>query len=153
MSINGLTFLLLVVVVATVALVVRHLRAQPPSDEQLREWLSFITKSNGKPSFARLNVAEYDAIKLLFHPGLKAEFEEKLTRLENEFSTRAIETALVIRRQAKGLPMSAADDLILIREGLRKQSSGQPNEGVMEFTPGRFTKDEPTTEDRSENEI
>lgn len=138
---NSLAVLVVALVAAAIALFIQRQRAKAPTDEQLREWLSFITKANGKPASARLNAHEYDAIRLLFHPSLRAEYEEKLTRLDNEFSARAIETALVIRRQAKGLPMSDADDRILIREGLRRQSTGQPDNGELEFTPGRFRKD------------
>lgn len=151
MKIDGLEILILVIVVVGLAVWIDRKRTRAVSDEKLREWLSFITKANGRPSSARLESGDYDAIRLLFHPSLKAEYEEKLTRLDNEFSARAIETALVIRRQAKGLPMSEADDRILIREGLRKQAASQSaDSGVMEFTPGRKF-DDPNTEDRSEN--
>ncbi len=155
MSFDGLPLLILAVAAAGIAAWVdyRKRKAKTATDEQLREWFAFITKSNGKPSLARLADADYESIRRLFHPGLKAEFEERMTRLENEYSARAIETALVIRRQAKGLPMSDTDDRILIREGLRKQTASQPSDsGVMEFTPGRKF-DDPTTEDRTENEI
>ncbi len=139
--INNLAILIVAIVAAGIALFIHRQRTKAPTDEQLREWLSFITKANGKPSSARLEAHEYDAIRGLFHPGLRAEYEEKLTRLDNYFSARAIETAMVIRRQAKGLPMSDADDRILIREGLRRQSAGQPDNGEMEFTPGKFRKE------------
>lgn len=144
---NSAALLILAIVGMAAAFWFHRSRTQAVSDEQLREWFSFITKPNGRPSPMRLNPYEYDAIRLLFHPALKAEFEEKLTRLENEFSARAIETALVIRRQAKGLPMSEADDRILIREGLRKQTT---EVNVLEFTPGRKF-DDPNTEYRNEN--
>lgn len=151
MNADGLTFLVLAAAAVGLAVWFHRKRTQSVSDEQLREWLSFITKSNGRPASARLNAYDYDSIRLLFHPSLRAEYEEKLTRLDNEFSARAIETALVIRRQAKGLPMSDADDRVLIREGLRRQSAGQSDRGELEFTPGKFRKDnEPTTEDQSE---
>jgi hypothetical protein len=153
MTMNSLAVLVVALVVAAIALFIQRQRAKAPTDEQLREWLSFITKANGKPSSARLAPDDYDAIKLLFHPALKAEYEEKLTRLDNDFSARAIETALVIRRQAKVLPMSDADDRILIREGLRRQSTGQPDNGELEFTPGKFTKEKETDDPIEETKV
>ena len=86
MSFDGLAILVLVAALVGLAFWFHRKRTQSVSDEQLREWLSFITKPNGKPSSARLNGYDYDAIKLLFHPSLRAEYEEKQTRLDNEFS-------------------------------------------------------------------
>jgi hypothetical protein len=136
---DGLGLLLLVVGGVSVAAWLAYKRNRKIGDEQLREWLSFITKSNGRPSSARLGADDYDAIKLLFHPALKAEYEEKQTRLDNEFSARAIEATLVFRRQAAGLPLSEIDDAIMIREGLRKSNSLQ--------------RDNEPTQDRNENEV
>lgn len=124
MDFNGLVFLILALICAAVAGLYHQRRSRPISDEQLREWLSFIRKPNGRSSSERLLSHEYDYIRPLFHPALKAEFEEKLTRLTNEYSARAIETTLVFRRQANGLPLASHDDAILIREGLRKEKNG-----------------------------
>ncbi len=148
MSINGLLFLVVAIVVAAIAVAVHYLRGRPVSDEQLREWLSFVRKPSGKPSTERLLSHEYDAIRLLFHPALRAEFEEKQTRLDNDFSARAIETALVIRRQAKGLPMSEADDRVLIREGLR--SDGRDKKKTVDPIGG--SENDLAENDRNEDE-
>lgn len=119
MNFDGLAFLILAIVGAGFAVWYHRNRSRPVGDEQLREWLSFVRKPSGRASSERLLSHEYDAIRPLFHPALKAEFEEKLTKLNNEFSARAIETTLVFRRQAAGIPLSRYDDEILIREGLR----------------------------------
>lgn len=141
MDVNGLVFLILALVGAVFAALYHQRRSRPISDEQLREWLSFIRKPTGRPSSERLQGSEYDQIRPLFHPALKAEFEEKLTKLTNEFSARAIESTLVFRRQAAELPLSQYDDQILIREGLRtekgvKHEISEDNRSEDEALPG-----------------
>ena len=51
---DGLGLLFLAVGGASVAAWFAYKRNRKIGDEQLREWLSFITKSNGRPSSARL---------------------------------------------------------------------------------------------------
>jgi hypothetical protein len=153
MTMNSLAVLVVALVVAAIAIFIQRQQAKAPTDEQLREWLSFITKANGRPSSARLNAHEYDAIRLLFHPALKAEYEEKQTRLDNEFSARAIESTLVFRRQAEGQPLSTADQEILRREGLIKDSLPKSSGEPLEFTPGKFRKEKETDDPIEETKI
>jgi len=150
---NSLAILFVAIVAAGIALFIQRQRAKTPTDEQLREWLSFITKANGRPSSARLSAHEYDAIRLLFHPALKAEYEEKQTRLDNEFSARAIESTLVFRRQAEGQPLSTTDQEILRREGLIKDSLPKSSGEPLEFTPGKFRKEKETDDPIEETKI
>ncbi len=120
----------LLVVGLTVAYVIdRHRRPKRPSDEQLREWLAYLTKQVAgsskafrKATTARLSETEYEDIRRLFHPKLSAEWEERFGKLQNEFAIRAIEAEQVIRLQAEGRPLSSHDQEIRFREGLQQRT-------------------------------
>ena len=144
MIINGLALFLVVAVVSTVAYFFDKHRTKRPDDAQLADWKEFLIKGNldspdKKPrvTTSELPALAYDAIEKLWNPKLQREFNERKLRLLNEICARAIQLEEASRRMTAGKPLSAYDDAILIREGLRNGES----------------KSEPTTEDRAENEI
>ena len=142
--INGGLIFLVVVIVAALAYLADKYRAKRPDDAQLADWKEFLIKGNldspdkkPKVTTSELPTMAYDAIEKMWNPKLQREFNERKLGLLNEICARAIQIEEASRRMTAGKPLSAYDDAILIREGLRNGES----------------KSEPTTEDRTENEI
>jgi hypothetical protein len=144
MSIDGLTFLIVAILAIAGVLFFKYRQNRRPTDAELADWKEFLIKGNlDRPekrplvTTSELPATAYDAIESLRNPKLIREFNERLLSLRNEFAARTIQIEEASRRMAVGKPLSSYDDAILIREGLRNGES----------------KNEPTTQDRNENEI
>lgn len=141
---NGIILALLAIAGVGIALWIEWRRRQLPDDARLDEWLGFLIKNeNDDPSrmpritSAELPVAAYEQIKGFCNPKLKAEYTERLLKLENEIAARSIQIEKVARRMAKGQPLSKYDDKILIREKLRGEGERETRDELLEFTPGK----------------
>lgn len=113
------------------------------SDEQLREWLAFLVKTTAtggkRVTTARLPEDAYDKVAIMRTPKQRAEWQEAVERLENEFAVRTLETQFVIRKQAASEPLTEADDIVRRREGLAGYTGEPPTR--------RRTKPDPEPED------
>lgn len=110
------------------------------SDEQLREWLAFLVKTTAtggkRITTARLPEEAYDKIALARTPKQRAEWQEAVERMENEFAVRTIETQIVIRKQAASEPLTEADDFVRRREGLAGYTGEPPARRRTKPEPG-----------------
>lgn len=116
---------------AGLVILIQRQRIRRIPGERLGVWLSFLlrpapagnVKAFRKVTTARLSETEYDQIRhALYTPPLLAEWDERETRLRNEFAIRAIRLEQVFRRQAAALPLSSEELELLAREGLRNET-------------------------------
>lgn len=110
------------------------------SDELLREWLTFLVKttSSGKriTTTARLPEEAYDRIAIMRTPRQRAEWQEAVERLENEFAVRTLQTQFVIRKQIASEPLTQADDIVRRQEGLAGYTGEPPIHSRAKPDPG-----------------
>ena len=158
--VNGIALLILVGFGLAFGFWAYRSQTKRETDAQLSEWLGFLVKDKeAEPGkIPRVTTAElapdvYEAVKKFINPKLKAEYNERRLKLENEIAARAIQIELAARRMAEGKPLSTYEDAILIREKLRSGEARTANDGTeLEFIPGRFSNHEETN-DRTEDEI
>ena len=159
MIVNSIALFVLVAFALALGFWAYRNQTKRETDAQLSEWLGFLVKDKeAEPGkIPRVTTAElapdvYDAVKLFINPKLKAEYNERRLKLENEIAARAIQIELAARRMAEGKPLSTYEDAILIREKLRSGEARISDSVELEFIPGRFTNSEEDN-DQSENEI
>lgn len=157
--VNGIALLILVGFALAFGFWAYRSQTKRESDAQLSEWLGFLVKDKeAEPGkIPRVTTAElsqdvYDAVKKFINPKLKAEYNERRLKLENEIAARAIQIELAARRMAEGKPLSTYEDAILIREKLRSGEARTSDSTELEFIPGRFSNHEEPN-DRTEDEI
>ena len=137
MLINGIAlFIALGVVGLVIYWLIEGQRAKRPTDADLAEWLGFLVKDKDERperipriTMAELKTTVYDAVEKFMNPKLEAEFKEKTLKLRNEIAARAIQVELYARKLASGKTMTAQDEAVMIREGLkvdptRKEANG-----------------------------
>ncbi len=134
MLINIIALLLAVGVAALVIFWLYQAKDKRVDDDTLAQWLGFLVKDKEdepermpKTTMAELTPSVYESVEKFINPKLEAEYKEKLLKLKNEMASRAIQVERVSRRMAEGKPLSDADDKILIREGLRTDSTNGRN--------------------------
>lgn len=159
MIVNSLALFIIVGFVLALGFWAYRNQTKRETDAQLSEWLGFLVKDKeAEPGkIPRVTTAElapdvYDAVKKFINPKLKAEYNERRLKLENEIAARAIQIELAARRMAECKPLSTYEDAILIREKLRSGEARTTNDGFeMVFIPNGSSTEEDN--DRSENEI
>lgn len=161
MTVNAVALLILIGAVLAVGFWAYRNQTKRETDAQLSEWLGFLVKDKEaepskipKVTTAELSPDVYDAVKLFINPKLKAEYNERRLKLENEIAARAIQIEQAARRMAEGKPLSSYDDAVLIREKLR---NGEPRSVTgdgfeMVFAPNGGNATEGENDDRNENE-
>ena len=135
MLINSIALLIIVGVAALVVFWLREAGSKKrATDDDLSQWLGFLVKDKEddpekmpKVTMAELPPNVYESVEKFINPKLEAEYKEKMLRLKNEMTARAIQVEKVSRRMAEGKPLSDYDDKILIREGLRTDPTNGRN--------------------------
>jgi hypothetical protein len=134
MAINIIALLIVLGVAALVIVWGYRAKDKRVTDEVLAQWLGFLVKDNEdepekmpKTTMAKLEFEVYESVNKFINPKLDAEYKERLLKLNNEMAARAIQVEMVSRRMAEGKALSAYDDKILIREGLRTDSTNGRN--------------------------
>lgn len=134
MLINIIALLIVVGIAALVIIWLRQNGDKRIADDTLSQWLGFLVKDNEdepsktpKTTMAKLEFEVYEAVTKFINPKLDAEYKERELKLKNEMAARAIQVEMVSRRMAEGKPLSDYDDQILIREGLRTDTTREKN--------------------------
>ena len=134
--INLIALLIVVGIAALVIVWLMKAKESRITDDKLSQWLGFLVKDNEdepekmpKTTMAKLEFEVYESVNKFINPKLDAEYKERLLKLNNEMAARAIQVEMVSRRMAEGKALSDYDDKILLREGLRTDSTNRETKG------------------------